>query len=269
MISEGAAKGFRDFAVLYRTNAQSRVLEEVFMRSGIPYLLVGGVKFYERREVKDVLSYLRLVLNVQDTVSRLRAEKIGKRRLQTLLAADREEILRLAPVQAISRILDITGYLKYLDDGSEEGQSRVENVKELCSVAASFGSLPELLEHVALVQPTDRLLNRSAKISHEAVTLMTLHSAKGLEFSTVFITGMEEGLLPHSRSMSSNDEVEEERRLCYVGMTRAERHLHLCFARERLFFGTRSENPPSRFISEIGDENLLFHLPSSGEALDA
>jgi len=269
MLSDGAAKGFHDFAVLYRTNAQSRVLEEVFMRGGIPYLLVGGVKFYERREVKDVLSYLRLLINPLDTVSFQRAQKVGKRRLQTLRDANRDEILRLVPIQAINKILEITGYLKYLDDGSEEGQSRVENVKELCSVAASFGSLSEFLEHVALVQPTDRLPNRSTKISHDAVTLMTLHSAKGLEFPTVFITGVEEGLLPHSRSTGSVDEIEEERRLAYVGMTRAEKQLHLCFARERLFFGTRSENLPSRFISEIGDENLLFHLSPTGEENNA
>lgn len=261
MLSGGLAQNFSDFAVLYRTHAQSRVLEEVFMRAGLPYLLVGGVKFYERREVKDILSYLRLLLNPQDPVSFQRAEKIGKRRLRTLLDANREELLRLTPIQMINRILEVTGYLQYLEDGSEEGQSRVENVKELCSVAASFGSLPEFLEHVALVQPTDRLLNRSAKISRDSVTLMTLHSAKGLEFPTVFITGVEEGLLPHSRSMGSTDAIEEERRLCYVGITRAQRQLHLCFARERLFFGTRSENLPSRFISEIGNENLIFHLP--------
>lgn len=263
MLSDGSARKLSDFAVLYRTNAQSRVLEEVFMRAGIPYLLVGGVKFYERKEVKDILSYLRLLLHPQDTVSLQRAEKVGKRRLRALLESDRGEMIRLTPAQMINRVLEITEYLQYLDDGSEEGQSRIENVKELGSVATSFGSLPEFLEHVALVQPTDRLLTRSAKISRDAVAMMTLHSAKGLEFPTVFITGLEEGLLPHSRSMGSTDELEEERRLCYVGITRAQRHLHLCLARERLFFGTRSENLPSRFISEIGDENLLFHLPSA------
>jgi len=269
MLASGQAQGFSDFTVLYRTNAQSRVLEEVFMRGGIPYVLVGGVKFYERREVKDVLSYLRLLLHPQDPVSLRRLEKAGKRRLQAFLNADREELLRLPPVPMLNRILEITDYLRYLEDGSEEGQSRIENVKELVSVAASFSSLPEFLEHVALVQPTDQLLNRTGKPSQEAVTMMTLHSAKGLEFPTVFITGVEEGLLPHSRSMGSIDELEEERRLCYVGMTRAQRHLHLCFARERLFFGARSENLPSRFISEIGTENLLYHLSAQREPWNA
>jgi len=263
MLASGQAKHFADFAVLYRTNAQSRVLEEVFMRGGVPYLLIGGVKFYERREVKDLLAYLRLLLNPEDIVSRQRLEKVGKRRLLRLEGEDRIKLSALPPAEMIRKILEITGYLAYLDDGTEEGQSRVENVKELSSVAASFGSLTEFLEHVALVQPTDRLPARPANIRQDAVMLMTLHSAKGLEFPHVFITGLEEGLLPHSRSMGSNDEIEEERRLCYVGMTRARRQLHLSFARERLLFGSRSDSFPSRFLNEIGDENLLFHLSNA------
>lgn len=286
ILAGGSARHFADFSVLYRTNAQSRVLEEVFMRDGIPYLLVGGVKFYERKEVKDLLAYLRLLLNPEDTISRQRLEKVGKRRLLRFEEQDRTELSAFPPPELIRKILEVTGYLTYLDDGTEEGQSRIENVKELSSVAASFGSLPEFLEHVALVQPTDRLPTRSAPLRvalspvetanraarirqdlsadrQDTVTLMTLHSAKGLEFPHVFITGLEEGLLPHSRSMGSNDEIEEERRLCYVGMTRARRQLHLSFARERLLFGSRSESFPSRFISEIGEENLLFHLANA------
>lgn len=263
LLTKGAAKHFADFSVLYRTNAQSRVLEEVFMRGGIPYLLVGGVEFYERREVKDLLAYLRLLHNPADSVSRQRLEKVGKRRLLRFEEADRARISVLPPAEMIRQILKITNYLTYLNNGGEEGQSRVENVQELVSVAASFGSLAEFLEHVALVQPTDRLPTRSANIRRDAVTLMTLHAAKGLEFPHVFITGLEEGLLPHSRSMGSSDEIEEERRLCYVGMTRAGRQLHLSFARERLLFGSRSESLPSRFLNEIGDENLLFHLPNA------
>lgn len=263
LLTNGAAKHFAEFAVLYRTNAQSRVLEEVFMRGGIPYLLVGGVKFYERREVKDLLAYLRLLQNPEDPFSRQRLEKVGKRRLLRFEEADRDQLSTLPPAEMIRKILEVTEYLAYLNDGSEEGQSRVENVQELASVAASFGSLTEFLEHVSLVQPTDRLSNRSAHIRRDAVTLMTLHSAKGLEFPQVFITGLEEGLLPHSRSMGSNDEIEEERRLCYVGMTRACRRLHLSFARERLLFGSRSESLPSRFLNEIGEENLLYHLSNA------
>jgi len=263
LLSNGNARNFTDFAVLYRTNAQSRVLEEVFMRGGIPYLLIGGTKFYERKEVKDILAYLRLLLNPQDQLSRERAEKVGKRRLAGLNASDRDELVALPPAQMIQKILQLTEYLGYLDDGSEEGQSRVENVKELSSVAASFGSLPEFLQHVALVQPTDAL---SRRIRRDSVSLMTLHSAKGLEFPYVFITGLEEGLLPHARSLGSTEEIEEERRLCYVGVTRAKKQLHLCFARERLLFGSRSENLPSRFLNEIGEENMLMHLSQGGLA---
>lgn len=261
LLSAGTARHFADFAVLYRTNAQSRVLEEVFMRGGIPYLLIGGTKFYERKEVKDILAYLRLLLNPQDHLSRERAEKVGKRRLANLTAPAREELVALPPAQLIQKILQLTEYLSYLDDGSEEGRSRVENVQELSSVAASFGSLPEFLQHVALVQPTDAL---SRRIRKDSVSLMTLHSAKGLEFPYVFITGLEDGLLPHARSLGSNDEIEEERRLCYVGMTRAKKQLHLCFARERLLFGSRAESLPSRFLNEIGEENLLMHLAAGG-----
>ncbi|MEX0587351.1 MAG: 3'-5' exonuclease, partial [Patescibacteria group bacterium] len=263
LLTNGMAKHLSDFAVLYRTNAQSRVLEEVFMRGSVPYLLVGGVKFYERREVKDLLAYLRLLQNPEDPISRQRLEKIGQRRLRRFEEADRNRLAALPPTEMIRQILEITDYLAYLNDGSEEGQSRVENVQELASVAASFGSLTEFLEHVSLVQPTDRLPSRAARLRRDAVTLMTLHSAKGLEFPHVFITGLEEGLLPHSRAMGSNDEIEEERRLCYVGMTRAGRRLHLSFARERLLFGSRSDSMPSRFLNEIGEENLLYHLANA------
>ncbi|GMR19351.1 MAG: DNA helicase PcrA [Patescibacteria group bacterium] len=261
MLAEKKANSFSDFAVLYRTNAQSRALEETFMRTGLPYILIGGVKFYERKEIKDVLAYLRLLANPKDSVSRKRAEKIGKRRLQKFTQWADAEVLNLEPVQILDQILERTGYLDYLDDGTREGQSRIENVKELRSVATGFNALPRFLEHVALVQPTDRLPTRALNRSSDSVTFMTLHAAKGLEFPTVFITGLEEGLLPHSRSMGSPEEVEEERRLCYVGITRAQKNLHLCFAHERLFFGSRATSTPSRFLTEIGDEHLVYHLP--------
>lgn len=265
MITGGRANGLSDFAILYRTNAQSRVLEEVFIRAGIPYILVGGTKFYERKEIKDVLSYLRILLNPRDRVSYKRAKKIGKRRLKKLTLLVKPETLHLKPIQILDKVLRQTEYLSYLDDGTEKGQSRIENVKELRSVAASFDSLSEFLEHVALVQPTDRLPTRVTTRPTNAVTMMTLHAAKGLEFSTVFIAGLEEGLLPHSRSIGSLEELEEERRLCYVGLTRAQNQLHLCLTRERMFFGSRSASTPSRFLVEIGDEYVIHHLPPTKE----
>ncbi|OGC54686.1 hypothetical protein A2797_02270 [candidate division WWE3 bacterium RIFCSPHIGHO2_01_FULL_48_15] len=278
MLSDGRAKNYHDFSVLYRTNAQSRVLEEVFIRGGIPYILVGGVKFYERKEIKDVLAYLRLIHNPKDRVSLQRAEKIGKRRLLKFFEVGKEEnFLSLSPVEILDKILEQTGYLKYLEDGTKVGEERIENVKELRSVASEFGTLAEFLEHVALVDNSGPRTNTHAGIARygEAmpsnshpnprgfVTLMTLHSAKGLEFPFVFITGLEEGLLPHSRSLTNQEELEEERRLLYVGMTRAQKELHLCFARERLFFGSRAISTPSRFLQEIGEEHFIHHLPTS------
>lgn len=268
MLADAKASSYKDFAILYRTNAQSRVLEEVFIRGGIPYVLIGGVKFYERKEIKDVLAYLRLLHNPKDVVSLRRAEKVGKRRLLKFFEIAKEEgLLSSTPIELLDKVLEATGYLDYLTDGTEEGAQRIDNVKELRSVAASFGSLSEFLEHVALVdnsQPSGRV-TQSPSNQRDSATLMTLHSAKGLEFPIVFIVGLEEGLLPHSRSIENTEDLEEERRLCYVGMTRAQKELHLCFARERLFFGNRSTSLPSRFIEEIGEENLIYHLPSEAD----
>lgn len=266
---DGHPRLWRDFAVLYRTNAQSRVIEEVFIRSGTPYILVGGVKFYERREIKDVLAYLRLLLNPKDTVSQERVEKIGSGRFKAFRELlDPPDTPTLPPIKILDAVLEKTGYLDYLNDGTEEGLSRIDNVKELRSVATSFSSLSEFLEHVSLIDLNDSLksgnspiLRSSDPAKRDAVTLMTLHAAKGLEFPVVFITGVEEGLLPHSRAMDTREELEEERRLTYVGLTRAEEELHLTYAHERLFFGSRSQSIPSRFLSEIGDEHFLYHLP--------
>ncbi len=265
---------WKDFSVLYRTNAQSRVIEEVFIRQGIPYLLVGGVRFYERKEIKDVLAYLRLLLNFKDVLYRKRVEKIGKRRFQAFqkLLED-EKLLTEVPIKILDAVLEKTGYLQYLDDGTEKGLSRIENVKELRSVATSFDSLSNFLEHVSLVDLNDSIKTIKRPIPpmigsphhpQDAVTLMTLHAAKGLEFPVVFITGMEEGLLPHNRSMHTKEELEEERRLAYVGLTRAKEEVHVTYARERLFFGSRSQAVPSRFLSEIGEEHFLYHLPQRG-----
>jgi len=258
---------YSNFAVLYRTNAQSRVIEEAFIRAGIPYLLVGGTKFYERREIKDILAYLRLLLNPEDLISRERAEKIGKRRLAAFDELPSQSgLLRQPAMKILDTVLKKTAYLDYLDDGTEEGLARIDNVKELRSVASSFDSLTNFLEHVSLVDLNDNVKpsNHPGARSTDrrnAVTLMTLHAAKGLEFPIIFIAGVEEGLLPHSRSMDSRDELEEERRLTYVGITRAKKEVHLTHTQERLLFGSRSQSVPSRFLSEIGDEYLCYHSP--------
>ena len=241
-----------NYAVLYRTNAQSRVFEEAFLHAGVPYVLVGGVRFYDRKEVKDILSYLRLLMNPKDSVSAARIEKIGKGRAQKFY-----EFASLATNQSslgfVNGVIQATNYLELFDVDDPADVSRLENIKELRSVAEQFPDLVDFLENVALVEKEGR---RSQ--SGEAVTLMTLHSAKGLEFDTVFLVGMEEGLFPHSRSLMDRTEMEEERRLCYVGITRAKRQLHLTYARRRLFFGTRSQNMVSRFVGEIPERLLTI-----------
>ncbi|MBI4035600.1 UvrD-helicase domain-containing protein [Candidatus Daviesbacteria bacterium] len=248
-----------DFAVLYRTNAQSRSLEEQFLKTGIPYKLVGGVSFYERKEIKDVLSYLRLLQNPKDSVALKRAEKIGKGRLgkvMELFVEAQSQMDKYSTLDLLDLVLTKTGYLAYIDDNTEIGKGRVENVKELRSVAEEFPNLTDFLENVALVE-NGNMLTRKQKADNQssnAVTLMTLHSAKGLEFSVVFMVGMEEGLFPHSRSMLDANELEEERRLVYVGITRAKNKLYLTYARQRLYFGTRSNNLVSRFLADIPQE---------------
>lgn len=248
-----------DFVVLYRTNAQSRILEEVFLHSGVPYLLVGGTRFYQRKEVKDVLSYLRLLINPKDFVSLKRVEKLGKARLQKFLEW-REGNSGKTPktIELLEEMLQVTGYLDLYDSEVEEDLSRLENIKELRSVATQFPEINEFLENVALVEE-EYLSGRANSKKGEAVTLMTLHAAKGLEFPVVFMVGMEEGLFPHSRTLLDNSELEEERRLCYVGITRAKELLFLIYARKRLFFGQRTTNEMSRFIFDI-PEKLLQRL---------
>ncbi|MBI2019292.1 UvrD-helicase domain-containing protein [Candidatus Daviesbacteria bacterium] len=253
-------KSLSDFAILYRTNAQSRSLEEQFLKSGIPYKLVGGVSFYQRKEIKDVLAYLRLMQNPKDSVSLKRAEKIGKGRLAKLMELFTEvstQPEKYTTLDLLDQVLTKTGYLAYLDDSTEEGKMRVENVKELRSVAEEFPNLTDFLENVALVEASDTPTHRRTNTGGEAVTLMTLHAAKGLEFPTVFMVGMEEGLFPHSRSMLDVHQLEEERRLCYVGITRAKEKLYLTYTRQRLYFGTRSNSLSSRFLSDIPKELVI------------
>ena len=291
---------YRDFVVLYRINAQSRVLEEVFMRAGIPYKIVGGIKFYERKEIKDTLAYLRVVQNPNDSVNLRRIinvppRSIGVRtleRLQTfanihdcsLFEAMRrveenqeipeskrntvqkfaKEIRKLQKVNSeysaggvIKHVLSDTGYKTFLDDGSVEGESRLENVRELISVASKYDklepgmSLSIFLEEVSLIADIDTLDEQN-----NAVILMTLHAAKGLEFPWVFICGLEEGVLPHSRSLLSPEELEEERRLMYVGVTRAMERLNLLFAKSRMLYGEYHNTIPSQFLSDIPPELL-------------
>jgi DNA helicase-2/ATP-dependent DNA helicase PcrA len=309
LVTDQAEHAYGDVAVFYRTNAQSRVIEDVFMKAGIPYRVVGGVRFYERREIKDTLAYLRALVNPQDAVSMRRVINTPKRGIGdqtvaalegfardeglTLLEACRraEEIAllstratsavkgfvhvmdrlraRLAEDARPSRMVEAafteSGYLTELDaERTVEAETRKENLRELVGVGAEFearfpdSGLPEFLEQIALVTEQDEYDEASS-----SVTLMTLHNAKGLEFEVVFIVGMEDGIFPHFRSMTDADELEEERRLAYVGITRARRRLYLTHAWSRTLFGASSYNPPSRFLGEIPAE-LIEDLEKAG-----
>lgn len=263
-----SSRPFHDFAVLYRTNAQSRVLEEAFLHAGIPYLLIGGTRFYERKEIKDVLSYLRMIANPKDSVSYKRIEKLGKGRLAKFLEYTNElektKLIDLTTLELLDQVLARTKYLEMYDANVEEEVYRLENIKELRSVATEFPLLSEFLETVALVeQEYEPIAVRMRETNRDAVTLMTLHAAKGLEFPIVMIVGMEEGLFPHSRSLMDREELEEERRLCYVGLTRAKEKLYLTYANRRLYFGTRTQNMISRFIADIPQEALHLHVSLS------
>lgn len=251
------------FAVLYRTNAQSRVLEEAFLRAGIPYLLVGGVRFYERKEIKDCLSYLRLVTNPHDKVSLKRIEKIGKRRAKIFAQLSKNfDPAQKTTLMILDEIVEKTGYLELYNGKDEEDLARLENIKELRSVASEFPKLNDFLENVALIEkeylPAKQASFGDKKQKPIRVTLMTVHAAKGTEFPIVFLVGMEEGLFPHLRSLADKEGIEEERRLCYVGITRAKEKVYLTYARRRLYFGQYGSNPVSRFITEIPPHLLEF-----------
>ncbi|HEY6957842.1 MAG TPA: UvrD-helicase domain-containing protein [Candidatus Limnocylindria bacterium] len=299
---QGEVRSTKDVAILYRTNAQSRPIEDVFRSFGLAYQVVGGVSFYQRREVKDVLAYLRLVRNPQDSVALARVlnvppRGIGDKTRASLLqfaqaqgVTTAEALLRgeeIADVPArqrtalasFGRLLDrlrkdvgerelpdlidlvigATGYGTYLKDGTEEGEERYENVMELRSLAEEeqFALLPQdeqlpaFLEQVALVSDQDEW-----KEAKPAATLITLHAVKGLEFPIVFLSGMEESVFPHARSLDSESELEEERRLCYVGITRAMDRCYLTYTRHRTLFGRTNENPPSRFLRELPSEGV-------------
>jgi len=254
-----------DFCVLYRTNAQSRAIEEVFIHRGVSYILIGGTRFYERKEIKDVLSYLRMLANPKDKVSLKRIEKLGKGRFTKFLEFQEsylgKNIEDFATIDLLDNILKATEYLTLFDDKDEEDIQRLENIKELRSVAIEFTILGQFLENVSLVEQEympDHLLDENGK--KDAINMMTLHAAKGLEFKVVFMVGMEEGLFPHSRSMMDKNELEEERRLCYVGMTRAKEKLFLTYSRKRLIFGQKTTNIVSRFILELPEGTLERNL---------
>jgi DNA helicase-2/ATP-dependent DNA helicase PcrA len=240
---------YSDISVLYRTNAQSRVLEEALMHAGIPYSLIGGVRFYDRKEIKDILAYLRLLVNRKDSVSLKRVLSLGKRRFEKFEKLD-IDIETLPTIDIMDLVLKETEYLNKFKETEVEDIERLENIKELRSVAIEFPKIFVFLEQVSLVEagPTKDVKN--------AIVLMTLHAAKGLEFPIVFIVGLEEGIFPHSRSLWDKEQLEEERRLMYVGVTRAKEVLHLSYASKRLFYGEMSSNSPSRFLSDI-PENLL------------
>ena len=262
-------RDYKDIAVLYRTNAQSRNIEEFLIKSNIPYKIVGGLRFYSRKEIKDINAYLRVIYNPKDSVSWERIinvppRGIGQKSMEQLKQNNfpLKDILdktklpfdtwidskdKLSTQELLNDVLEKTGYIKWLEGGSEDNSARVENIKELSSVASKFTDLSEYLENVSLIESSDR--PRNANVN--AITLMTVHASKGLEFPLVFIVGMEEGLFPHTQSMGKLDELEEERRLCYVAITRAMEKVFLTLARSRMYFGTIQSNIPSRFLFEI------------------
>ena len=290
---------YGDMAILYRTNAQSRVLEEALIKRALPYTMVGGTKFYDRKEIKDVLSYLRVLYNPFDDLSLLRIINVPKRSIGATTVAKLQDYARAngtslfmtltqlhlvdtikgktkekleefgiliftlvaemedkTVLDILESILDRTGYLAQLEESTDpQDQARAENIGELLSVAKDFqdtnptGTVEDFLEQVALVNDVDSFEQEESK-----VTLMTLHAAKGLEFPIVFLGGLEEGLFPHSRTLMNPEEIEEERRLAYVGITRAEKELYISNATTRTVFGRTSSYLPSRFIDEIPEE---------------
>ncbi|NQV13336.1 MAG: UvrD-helicase domain-containing protein [Parcubacteria group bacterium] len=294
---------YNDFVILYRTNAQSRALEEIFLHRNIPYKIIGGVRFYQRREVKDILAYLKVLYNPYDSVSLQRiinvptrgagkvtvanltaltqqqagnglvavkvlAEERGNKKLADFYQVMREaqqKSKELPLADLIDFILAKTGYKDFVLDGTIEGESRWDNIQELKSVANNFDDvvggerLSSFLEEISLLADTDQIDERA-----EAVTLMTVHSAKGLEYPVVFLVGLEENVFPHSRSMLEPAELEEERRLCYVGMTRAQEKLYLSHAQSRALFGNVQANPSSRFLEDIPERLLDYVGRESG-----
>ncbi len=258
----------KDIAILYRTNAQSRSFEEAFVKNRIPYRVVGGMKFYERKEIKDLLAYLKLLVNDKDTVSENRAIKLGKRKFAQYVEW-KNTILKnynydeLEPLQLIKEIIEVTGYDKKYDPKDPDDQSRLENIQELLRVAGQFTDVVQFLENIALIQ-NDQLVDVvDLDEADNVVTLMSFHAAKGLEFPIVFMVGMEDGLLPHSRSMLDKDQMEEERRLCYVGITRAKDKLYMTYAKKQFGYNGATSHIQSRFLHDIPPELIEPHSSAS------
>lgn len=284
---------FSRYVVLYRTNAQSRALEEAFLQYGVPYHIVGGIKFYERKEIKDIIAYLRALANPQDWVSLeriyneparglgktswLKIEKIARKKNINFLALEKKDlnslgekavnafftwqnifidltkkINELTPTEIIQLTAEKSGIKASILDGSSEGENRWENIKELLTVTKKYNKLKgvdglnSFLEEVCLISDQDDV-DESAK----AINLMTIHAAKGLEFPVVFVVGMEEGLFPHTRSLFNPEEMEEERRLCYVAITRAREKLYFVYASRRTIYGKEQVNAASRFLDDL------------------
>ncbi len=241
-----------DTAVLYRTNAQSRIIEESFLHYGIPYVLIGGVRFYERKEIKDILCYLRLLIHPEDEIALSRVKKIGKRRwdrFRSFFQERHDEVATIATEELMDQVLATVGYLDLFDPSLPDDYARLENIKELKSVARQHTQLVDFLEQVALVESEFSQGEKDRK-EGEGVRLMTLHQAKGLEFDFVFISGLEDGVLPHSRSLYDPEALEEERRLFYVGITRARRKLFISYARRRFLYGRGGYATKSRFLQD-------------------
>jgi DNA helicase-2/ATP-dependent DNA helicase PcrA len=242
-----------NIAVLYRVNAQSRILEEVFLHFGIPYILIGGVRFYERKEIKDILAFLRLLLYPNDQLALERVKKLGKKRFsafKNFYEKINSNLENYSTSEIIEGVLKETDYLSLYQSESEEDFSRLENINELKTVGSNFPSLIDFLDQVALVE-AEYFEGEKKEDGKNKVRLMTLHQAKGLEFDYVFIVGVEEGLLPHSRSFDNFESLEEERRLFYVGITRAKKKLCISFAKKRFIFGRRFYALKSRFLEKV------------------
>lgn len=253
----------QQIAILYRTNAQSRIFEETFLKNSIPYQIVGGLKFYERKEIKDLLAYLRLLANPLDLVSLERVSKLGKRKLIAFQTWIKDQTVKdfshTSPSELLKKIIQLTQYQERFEAADPEDFSRLENIQELLDVASQFSNVTQFLENVALIQD-GYFHDLTPQSEKQAVIMMSLHSAKGLEFPIVFIVGFEEGLLPHSNSIYSLEEIEEERRLAYVGITRAQKKLYLSWAHHRFHFGNQNNQGKSRFLPEIDPTLLKLEL---------
>ncbi len=268
-VSKSMRELYDDYAVLYRTNAQSRAIEEMCLKQGVPYVLYGGTRFYDRKEVKDLIAYVRLIVNPLDIVALDRIKKLGKRRYGAFQEAFPELSARAveeSPHILLSAVMEKTKYLDFFDAHDPEDASRIENIRELQSVASTQTDITAFFERIALVE--NEYGQQEGKNGEKiGIRLMSLHAAKGLEFDTVFIVGLEEGILPHVRSLEDMHALEEERRLFYVGITRAKRKLFITHARHRGMWGRRSYGAVSRFIRKESNSDRYSFDPYDGQTV--